>query len=273
MFSIGDFARHGSVSVRMLRHYDALGLLRPARVDEDTGYRSYDTDQLATLNRVVVLKDLGFTLRQIGALLDDAVDSAELRGMLRLRRAELQTRMAEDAARLTHVEARIRMIESEGHMPDEEIRLKSVPAVRVAELSGIAEGYHPSAIGPVVQPLCAELGDRIHRAGLTPTGPLIAHYADAEDGRVRVHAAIPVSAEVGDVEGMTIRDLPALEKAAAILHHGSMDEVMGSLRTLARWIEAHGYRSAGAPREVYLDIADGDCSAWVTELQEPLATT
>jgi hypothetical protein len=64
MFSIGEFARHGRVSVRMLRHYDAIGLLRPASVDAATGYRFYQARQLAELNRIIALKDLGFTLQQ-----------------------------------------------------------------------------------------------------------------------------------------------------------------------------------------------------------------
>ena len=70
MFTIGDFARHGQVSVRMLRHYDTTGLLRPARVDPASGYRFYEAAQLARLNRIVALKDLGFTLEQVAAMLD-----------------------------------------------------------------------------------------------------------------------------------------------------------------------------------------------------------
>jgi DNA-binding transcriptional MerR regulator len=65
MFSIGQFARHGRVSVRMLRHYDAVGLLRPAHVDPSSGYRSYRAGQLAQLNRLIALKELGFTLQQV----------------------------------------------------------------------------------------------------------------------------------------------------------------------------------------------------------------
>lgn len=94
MFTIGDFARHGRVSARMLRHYDAIGLLRPDRTDPDTGYRYYGPAQLARLNRVIALKDLGFTLQQVRAVLDEQVDVDELRGMLRLRRAELEGAMA-----------------------------------------------------------------------------------------------------------------------------------------------------------------------------------
>jgi DNA-binding transcriptional MerR regulator len=81
-FSIGEFARHGRVSVRMLRHYDAIGLLRPAYVDPVTGYRSYEVSQLAELNRLIALKDLGFTLQQVQAILAERVSAAELRGML-----------------------------------------------------------------------------------------------------------------------------------------------------------------------------------------------
>jgi DNA-binding transcriptional MerR regulator len=92
MFTIGDFARHGQVPVRMLRHYDATGLLRPARVDPASSYRFYEASQLARLNRIIALKDLGFTLEQVRTMLDQQVSAEQLRGMLRLRQAELQTR-------------------------------------------------------------------------------------------------------------------------------------------------------------------------------------
>ncbi|GAA0489344.1 MerR family transcriptional regulator [Microbacterium aurantiacum] len=76
MLSIGEFARLAGVSVRMLRHYDRLGLLRPERVDLHSGYRRYAAAQLERANQLVALKDLGFTLEQVGVLLDDGVDAA-----------------------------------------------------------------------------------------------------------------------------------------------------------------------------------------------------
>ncbi|GLY97718.1 hypothetical protein Acsp02_49720 [Actinoplanes sp. NBRC 103695] len=89
MFRIGEFANLGRVSVRMLRHYDAIGLLRPARVEKPSGYRYYTAAQLTSLNRIVALKDLGFTPEQVQAMIDEKVDAGELRGMLRMRRAQL----------------------------------------------------------------------------------------------------------------------------------------------------------------------------------------
>jgi DNA-binding transcriptional MerR regulator len=145
MFSIGDFARHGRVSVRMLRHYDAIGLLRPAHVDPATGYRSYTAGQLSRLNRIVALKELGFTLEQVGSILDDKVSVEELRGMLRLRRAELQSRIAADAARLAQVEARLQIIEREGAMPNDDIQVKRIPAVRAPRRASSRPRWVPSS--------------------------------------------------------------------------------------------------------------------------------
>jgi len=273
MFSIGDFARHGRVSVRMLRHYDAIGLLRPAYVDQVTGYRSYDARQLSRLNRVVALKELGFTLQQVQAILDEKVGVEELRGMLRLRQAELQSQITTDTARLAQVEARLQIIEREGAMPADDVQIKRIPGVRVAELTGTAASFEPESITPVIQPLYDALCGRLDRVGLTPTGPAIAWYEDSPDGDgVLVHATLPVDAGPGSDHDFAIVDLPEIEQAATIVHRGSMDDVMPTIQTLAVWMDANGYRSAGYNRELYIECGE-DREAWVTELQEPIATS
>lgn len=276
MFTIGDFAKHGRVSVRMLRHYDALGLLHPARVDPASGYRYYEAGQLARLNRVIALKELGFSLEQVGSILGELVSAEELRGMLRLRQAELESAMAAAAARLTQVETRLRIIENEGTMSSIDIVVKSLPPVRLAELSGIAASYEGQDIGPVIGPLYDELLSRVEAAGVTLTAPGVAYYEDAGDasrpGAVLVHAGVAVAANVraeelgGDVR---IVVLPAVERAATVVHRGSMDSVLPTAQALAQWIDANGERSAGYAREVSLACPE-DRDQWVTELQEPL---
>ncbi|MDT7798573.1 MAG: hypothetical protein QOI78_2006 [Actinomycetota bacterium] len=268
MFSIGDFARHGRVSVRMLRHYDALGLLRPARVDPATGYRSYTAGQLARLNRIVALKDLGFTLEQVATLLAEEVPVERVRGMLALRRAELEAAVAESAAKLAQVEARLRTIEDEGRAPAYDVVVKELPGMRVVELTGVATGFAPEAIGPVVRPLCAELGRRLPAADVTPAGRLTCYYEQRAEDEVVVHAAIPASIGPGDLNGLSVADLPAT-RAATLVHRGAIDGVLPSWQAVVRWIEEHGHRSAGAQRELYLDCP-ADPAGWVTELQEPI---
>jgi DNA-binding transcriptional MerR regulator len=270
MFTIGDFARHGRVSVRMLRHYDAIGLLRPSRVDPASGYRFYEAGQLARLNRIIALKDLGFTLDQVHAMVDEQVSVEQLRGMLRLRQADLQSAIAADTFRLAQVEARLRIIETEGAIPSHDIQVKRIPAVRVAELTATAASLEPESITPVIQPLYQELGQRLGQAGLNPAGPGIAFYQDAPDGEgVVVHATLPVNAAPASGRGFEITDLPEIAQSATIVHHGSMDNVMATIQALAQWIEDNGYRSSGYPRELYLECPD-DRDKWVTELQEPI---
>ena len=269
MFSIGEFARHGRVSVRMLRHYDAVGLLQPAHVDRLTSYRMYEAEQLARLNRIVALKDLGFTLLQVQSILDDKVGLDELHGMLRLRQADLQTQIAADTARLTQVRARLEIIETEGFMPTQDITIKRIPALRVAEITGRASGFEPASITPVIGPLYDELCCRLDHAGIAPTGPAVAYYEDGPDGDVLVHAGFPVDVESADGQEFSIVQLPEISRAATIVHRGSMDSVMASVQTLARWIDLNGYHSAGYNRELYLESGP-DRESWVTELQEPL---
>jgi DNA-binding transcriptional MerR regulator len=272
MLTIGDFAGHGRVSVRMLRHYDAIGLLRPARVDPVTGYRSYEAGQLARLNRVIALKELGFTLQQVRAVLDEQVDAAELRGMLRLRHAQLAEAIAADARRLARVEARLRTIESEGTMSEHDVVVKPVPPVRAAQLTGVAASYEPEDITPVIGPLFDELCRRVAGAGIEETGPTVARYEDAPegDGAVLIRVAVQVAPSTRtDGHDVEVVDLPSIEEAATIVHRGSMDEAVGSFQALARFIEENGYRSAGYARELYLECPD-DPAGWVVELQEPV---
>jgi DNA-binding transcriptional MerR regulator len=271
MFTIGDFARHGRVSVRMLRHYDATGLLLPAHVDPATGYRYYTAAQLARLNRIIALKDLGFTLQQVREIVDGTVSTEELRGMLRLRRAELESTVATAAARMVQIEARLRAIESEGQMPTDDIVIKNVPAVRVAELTATAASFDPADIGPVIQPLYDELFRRLGAAGITPTGPGIAYYEDEPQGtgRIIVHAAVQVAAPCQDGD-VRVLDLPPIAQAATIVHRGPMDALLPTVQTLVRWIGGNGYRSIGHAREVNLECP-ADRDDWVTELQAPVS--
>ncbi len=269
MFSIGDFARHGRVSVRMLRHYDAIGLLRPARVDAATGYRYYRAAQLADLNRVVALKDLGFTLEQVRSLLDERVSGDELRGMLRLRRAELAAQISADHARLRQVEARLRAIESEGREPMADVQIKPLPAVRLAELTGPAASFGPDDITSVIRPLYDELAERLARAGVPVTGPAVAYYQDTPDGGVLVHAGLTVGVPHADRFDFAVVDLPPMPHAATLVHQGPMDDVMPDYEALARWVEANGWVVTGSARELVL-AAGPDCVAEVTELQQPV---
>src|SRR5262245_14660324 len=113
MFKIGDFSRVARVSARLLRFYDEIGLFAPAHADPQTGYRFYTVAQLAQLNRILVLKDLGFNLEQVRDILTTNISAAELRNMLLLRRTDAEQHLAAESERLRRIETRIAQLESE----------------------------------------------------------------------------------------------------------------------------------------------------------------
>ena len=201
MFSIGEFARHGRVSVRMLRHYDAIGLLRPASVDAASGYRFYQAGQLAELNRIIALKDLGFTLQQVQAILAEQVSAAELRGMLKLRRAEIFDRIEAETARLARVEARLLTIEDEARVPVDGVVIKRLAPVRVAELTGTAASYEPEAVTPfwVAATLhwCGPLSAAVRARASTKLLPEIVTVPAG------LAARVPAKAEPSDIDTET----------------------------------------------------------------------
>jgi DNA-binding transcriptional MerR regulator len=268
MLNIGEFARLGQVSPRMLRYYDQLGLLAPERVDPETGYRSYGVGQLARLHRLLALRDLGFKLDQISDLLDDEPPLEELRGMLRLRRAQLELAVANERARLHRVEAHLRAIEGSNAMNTQDIVIKRTQPLRVAEATGTATALDSQHIGPLFMELVPKLVGHIQGVGAQP-GTMVGYYDEPnEDGSVGVHVAFEIgdqSVSVGD--GIDIVDLPVVE-VASVIHSGDMETVGSVYESLIRWIEDSGYRLAGYSRELYHEV--GPEGPNVTELQVPI---
>ncbi len=260
---IGDFARLGQVSVRMLRNYDELGLLVPAQVDPWTNYRSYTAGQLARLNRIVALKDLGFSLDAVGRLLEETLTFEELQGMLRLRQAELADQLRNTADRLAAVEARLRLIEGERSMSEREFVVKALPAMRVAERSFTATTQEE--IGARIGRLFGEVEAAIRAAGGEP-GIGLSYYVVTADG-MECHAGFGYTGVAGD--GFEITELPSVPEAVSQVHLGSMATIGGSWQAFGAWLEEHGAEPSGASREVYLETPEGNQDSWVTELQLP----
>ena len=190
--------------------------------------------------------------------------------MLRLRRAELRDQIATDTARLARVEARLRVIEKEDAMSSDEVQVKTVPAVRVAELSAPVGGFEPQFITPVLGPLFDQLMSRLAEAEVAVRRRADRLLRGVGDGEGLVaHAAAPIADDTDPGGAVVVTELAAMS-AATIIHRGPMDAVMPTIQTLGRWISAHGYRSAGYNREVYHRYGDGMPEPWETELQEPV---
>ena len=273
MYTIGEFAAIGRLSVRMLRHYDAIGLLRPAQVDEWSGYRRYAPAQLAQLNRILALKELGFPLEQVARIVQDEPDATAMRALLGARREAVRLELDLAGARLARIEAELRRTEGAPAMPTPDVTLKPLPGVRVAALTRTVGALDPEHISPVIGPLFQELMQTVERQGIAPAGPAVAVYAPTEEhGPATVIAALPVDGTVDPESGLEVRDLPAVDEAATLVHHGTMATISDSWSALSEWIAAQpDARASAETRELYLRTTPfEDDTQWVTELQWPL---
>jgi DNA-binding transcriptional MerR regulator len=268
VFGVGAFARVAQVSVRTLHHYDDIGLLPPAQVDPQTGYRWYRADQLPRLNRILALRDLGLPLDEVRRVVDDEVSVDELRGMLRLRQAEARDRVAAERERLGRVEARLRVMELEGRIGEYDVVVKPLDALHVALVDTTAPSFGNATLGPIFGRLFGELFRELDRAGVEHTGPHIALYEPSDDpaAPITVMAAVPVDDEDVSAGRVRVVDLPPVARAAVTVHRGSMARVEDGYQSLLRWADETGEQIDGYSREIYLDMT-GDPDSWITELQ------
>jgi effector-binding domain-containing protein len=269
MIKIGDFSKLSKISVKTLRYYDEVGLLQPIEVDPSSGYRYYSLDQLPRLNRILALKDLGFSLDQIARALDEGITLEQMRGMLRLKQAEQTRRVQEEQERLIRVEARLRQIEMEANVAKYDVVIKPLEAQQAASIRKTLAS--PQEIGGLFEDLFGYLG----RKGVRPLGPSCGIWHDLEykETDFDTEVAVPVGQTFPPGEGVQPAELPAVPTAACTIHPGSYEGFSQAYTAILEWIAANGYRVNGPYREIYLrgpGPQAADPNTYVTEIQVPV---
>lgn len=256
MIRIGDFSRLAQVTVRTLRLYDELGLLKPAQIDKFTDYRYYTIEQLPRLNRILAFKDLGFSLEQIADLLNGHLKENQLHAMLTARQAEIEGDLAEAQARLARVAARLRQIEQEGQPSHYDVVLKAAEPLWIASMRGNVPKVE--MMGDLRAERLKTLYAGLMEANVTPREPelFIYHnpeYTDTDIDMETATAIDPAEAKRLAPDSMvTARHLPAAEQVASVIHRGPLWDVPHAIIALFTWIGANGFTSAGVIHEYHL---------------------
>ncbi len=274
MLKIGDFSKLARVTVKTLHHYELMGLLRPAWIDRFSGYRYYDLQQLPRLNRILALKDLGFSLDEVARLLDRDLSAAQLRAMLQEKQTELAQRVRAEQRRLELVAVRLDEIEAEGRVLLPDAALKSVPRLYVASQQSVA---------PSVERV-ADHSDRLYRAiagwllqaHLRASGQWLALHDNPEysERAVPVETAVVLDPHISPPRNLpagpvTLRWLPPVPELACAVVPRQPRELLHAYTGLYGWVEANGYLVNGPVREVNLQ-EPGAGNAGMVELQFPV---
>jgi DNA-binding transcriptional MerR regulator len=270
MFKIGDFSQMSRVSIRMLRHYDELGLLKPTSVEPFTGYRYYSANQLSRLHRIQVLKEMGLTLEQIRPLLEADFSPQHLRSLLTVKSLELRQQVQDLQDRLTRVEVWLTQFADDGSLPAYDVLLKQVVSCNLLEGQTTLSDWDTREA--TVSLIYQHMHIYCEQHGVKASGPALTIYYDGayRTHDIRMGAALSIAGSCPSSERFNYRILPAQE-VVSVIHHGNCETIAPAYTTLLHWIEAHAYRISGPAREVNLLYEKGATAlSDLTEVQIPV---
>jgi DNA-binding transcriptional MerR regulator len=247
MLKIGEFSKLSRVSVRMLRHYDEIGLLKPAEIDRFTDYRYYREDQLPTAGRIAALKDMGFSLTEIVRMLEVYDDRDRLESFFSTRLAELEALSKDTARKLTLLDAAQRRLRKEEHM-SYDVTIRTIPERYAATVQMTIPRYEDEGMvwSTLIQETC--------RMNLVEADPCLCavSFLDGEykEEDVEVMAWKTVKGHYPDTEHVKFRTLPEVT-VASCTYKGSYTLITEVYAAVVAWIEANGYEPSGAMFNIY----------------------
>jgi DNA-binding transcriptional MerR regulator len=269
LLSIGRFSRFSGLSAKALRHYDSIGLLRPARVAPDSGYRSYAPEQLREAGAIARLRTLDVPLEECKAILASEPEAA--REALLEYRARLEGRAEDLRAQLALLDSIVAgRTELQRPAPLDKIELRELrdqPALTMR--SRIGEENLDRTIGEAINGVAAYLRE----LGETAAGPPFNVRGEVDEEDVsEVEIGWPTATAVGGRGRIESRTLPAGLAARAVFR-GPYEELPGAYRAVHEWILEQGHEPRGQPREIYYSDPDEtpDPADYVTGIVWPLS--
>ncbi len=247
MLKIGDFSKLSRISIRMLRHYDEIGLLTPASIDPFTGYRYYQEDQLPIAGRIAALRDMGFGLAAVGEILQCYEDREKLDGHLRVMQAELSALSEETERRLRLLDSARKRLRKDDTM-NYNVTLKTLPAryaacVRMTLPSYEQEGMLWSALMSETAPLHVQDGDPCYCS-------VVFHDGEYKESDVDVEAQKTVKGSYPDTEHVKFKTLPAVTFASAT-YKGPYSKISEVNAAVAAWVRDSEYVYDGCAFNIY----------------------
>lgn len=257
MFKIGEFSKIAKVSIRMLRHYDQISLLKPAYVDPINGYRSYLIDQLPRLNRILFLKDLGFSLNEINELIDNKITIEEMKKMLKKRQQELESEIMIAQHSLNSIKDRLKTIENEGKIPIYDVTVKRTEGYTVASIRDIVP--HIKDMDYYCYKMYSSLYQELDKLNIPPIGPEITFYYNEEYTEIELDVEVSVviqpsnsDLEMTNASTLKIKNIAPEEKVASIIYEGPFEGLENGIIELLKWIGANNWEINGELREIHL---------------------
>lgn len=243
MFTIGEFSKFCCISARMLRHYDRIGLMHPAKTDAQNGYRYYDSSQLATVRQIERLKRYGFTLMEIRHLLTLSESDLNTQLLLQYERISEQRNALNET--LFIIEKELSLSQEDKFMNQNyHVIVMNTPEQRVFSIKRTI-----AVKAPDINCLIKDLLDQAQKLGLHRSGPCQLAYLSNEfnEEQMEVEAQLQVAQSHPDT-----RLLPA-SLCVTTVHKGPLENIHHGYHAICRYLDEHPeYQMTGISIERYL---------------------
>ncbi|WP_027400574.1 MerR family transcriptional regulator [Anaerovorax odorimutans] len=269
MLKIGDFSKLSRISIRMLRHYDEIGLLIPESVNDFTGYRYYSEDQLSVANRITALKNMGFSLTVIGDILSQYEDSEKLKIYLRIKQTEIKEQVDSLDEKLRLLETTLNRLGKDGINMNYNVILKELPQMYVASVRKNITDY--SYEGKLWHILMKETAHMNLKDGEPCYTLAIFHDGEFKENDVDVEVQKSVKGKYENTENVVFKTMPPVQIASAI-HKGGYDKISEVSEAVANWVRDNGYEFDGHFFDIY-HVSPHETQnpeEWVTEVCYPV---
>ncbi|MDY5643096.1 MAG: MerR family transcriptional regulator [Candidatus Faecousia sp.] len=262
LYRIGLFAQMNRITVKALRFYEEQGLLLPAKIDGESGYRYYTMSQMETLHRILALKEAGFTIEDMKHL--DA--SGDERSFLLRKKNAILEKIAQLTLQLSRIDG---YLMAGGNSLAAPVMVKTIPETVCAVMRRRIDSYD------ALFDIMPELGGYMEEAGCVCALPeyCFTQYLEPgfQEAQILVEVCEAVTEKKADRGSLRFRTIPET-RAACIYHKGSYRDFPKTYEVILRYIEENGYEICGNIRESYIDgVWNKDSEdEWLSEIQIPV---
>jgi DNA-binding transcriptional MerR regulator len=268
MLKIGEFSKLCRVTVKTLRYYDEIDLLKPDLISRENGYRFYRPEKLAAVSEIQSLKDMGFSLEEISRIMKDRLIPGQLITLLSEKQKLLEESIRSEQNSITRIETWKKELKKELKM--EKVTIKKLPDIIAATYRRVIPDYN------YLFTMAPEMGKKMNKHGAVCSEPAycfnIYHDGEYKEKDIDVEICEAVVKKLPDADGLVYKKIEGSEKAACIYHRGPYEKLGNSYAVIMKWIESNKHDIAGNPRESFIDGIwnKEDTADWLTEIQIPL---
>ncbi len=246
MFKIGEFSKLTQVSIRMLRYYDEIGILKPAEIDRFSSYRLYSIEQIPKVNKIIFLRDLGFSIAEISTAINKWDDNF-IANELQQKQKEIMDMIEAERDKLSKIEIAMEDIKKEKIHINYSVSIKNIPSYKVLSLRKVVPNYYSEG------DMWIEMSNFAKENNISISDNTFSIYHDTEykEKEVDIELCAVVEKFREDKGGFIYRHTEGVPLMASTMVYGDFKNIGKAYLSFGNWLQEHKkYKMTGESRQI-----------------------